>query len=58
MACSMVHVLVPRLSIDGEQLVDRFQRADGRGILLVEFDRIRMSNACCSVAEFGVALEL
>jgi hypothetical protein len=54
----MVHVLVPRLSIDGEQLVDRFQRADGRGILLVEFDRIRMSNACCSVAEFGVALEL
>ncbi len=26
--------------IDGEQLVDRFHRADGRGILLVEFERI------------------
>jgi hypothetical protein len=40
MACGMIHLFVPRLGIDGEQLVDQFHRADGRGILFIEFDRI------------------
>ena len=36
----MVHLFVPRLSIDREQLVYQFNCADGRGILFIEFDRI------------------
>src|SRR3954462_6011886 len=37
---SVVHVFIACLSIDGEQLIDQFHRADRGGILLVEFDRI------------------